>query len=98
MEVVNPFILKNKARVIKFIDDLSDIEKQQNNNEFSTRNRYTSSPDPPSQDLAIIHNLCENHKKELDNLAISKPGLKKLATISSILTQHKQYYVNMKLQ
>lgn len=56
MEVVNPFILKNKSRMIKYIDDLA----------VKPANESTLEPDliikgQPDRELAIIHSICEIH-------------------------------------
>lgn len=61
MEVVNPFILKNKARMIKFLTDLSNV------------NECPEPEDIPrgdaSRELATIHSICEMYKDEIQSLS-----------------------------
>lgn len=112
MEVVNPFILKNKIGMVKFIDELcnvdysdliSDFTDESNidgNNNGGINEDVTNYSDfdtqNPAQDLAIVHNICEVYRKDLENLAKSSQSAKRLVTILTILTQHKQYYSNLR--
>ncbi|XP_015790236.1 ras GTPase-activating protein 1 isoform X2 [Tetranychus urticae] len=84
MEVVNPFILKNKARMIKFLNDLSNVYE---------------CPDPEdiprgdaSRELATVHSLCELYKDEIFNLSHNRTTLRKLVAVSDMLTKHKLHY------
>lgn len=112
MEVVNPFILKNKIGMVKFIDELcnvdysdliSDFTDESNidgNNNGGINEDVTNYSDfdtqNPAQDLAIVHYICKVYRKDLENLAKSSQSAKRLVTILTILTQHKQYYSNLR--
>lgn len=113
MEVVNPFILKNKIGMVKFIDELCNVdfidptlidspEIDGNNNHGMNANKSASDSyieeeiEDPAHDLALVHNICETHRNELEQLGSSSPGAKKLITILTILSQHKQYYNNLR--
>ena len=106
MEVVNPFILKNKIGMVKFIDELCNVDNSDlvfdetpmtdtNNNGTNGCTHLDDQINDPAHDLAIVHKICENYRKELDQLAGSSQGAKKLVTILKILSQHKQYYANL---
>lgn len=90
MEVVNPFILKNKARLITFLDDLSTVHADKLGNEsiLHTTTKIWVNPDP-SRELAIIHSICELHLEELFALGLSRSPLRKLAILTEMLTKHK---------
>ncbi|KAL5277801.1 RASA1 family protein [Megaselia abdita] len=95
MEVVNPFILKNKERMIVFLDQLSNV----------------SDPNPPpgtyiepsgnhtctdtGRDLATLHHICNSYLPELQVLSKTVPSIKKLVTVSDMLTKHKLKYREM---
>ncbi|XP_067128890.1 LOW QUALITY PROTEIN: ras GTPase-activating protein 1 [Centruroides vittatus] len=87
MEVINPFILKNKNRMIKFLDDISNVPERPDPDE-------TISGDP-ARDLATLHHICATHKEELQNLSQTRPILKKLVTVTDMLSKHKQQYTEM---
>ncbi|XP_054709957.1 ras GTPase-activating protein 1-like [Uloborus diversus] len=87
MEVINPFILKNKNRMIKFLDDISNVPERPEPEE-------TFSGDP-ARDLATLHHICATHKEELQNLSPHRPILKKLVTVTDMLSKHKQHYTEM---
>ncbi|KFM59252.1 Ras GTPase-activating protein 1, partial [Stegodyphus mimosarum] len=87
MEVINPFILKNKNRMIKFLDDISNVPERPEPEE-------TFSGDP-ARDLATLHHICATHKEELQNLSQHRPILKKLVTVTDMLSKHKQHYTEM---
>ena len=57
MEIVNPFILKNKNRMIKYIDDLSAV--------YECPEPHIVMNGEPSRELALIHSICEIHKEEV---------------------------------
>ncbi|XP_076355488.1 ras GTPase-activating protein 1-like isoform X1 [Tachypleus tridentatus] len=87
MEVINPFILKNKNRMIKFLDDISNVPERPDPEE-------TISGDP-ARDLATIHQICATEKTELQNLSQNSATLKKLITVTEMLSKHKQVYMEM---
>lgn len=107
MDVVNPFILKNKIGMIKFVDELCNIEpvdpilfdqpfKHKENDSMSERNYPNDEITNPAQDFAIIHSTCEKYRGELEDQASISAPAKKLTAVLTILSKHKQYYVNLK--
>ncbi|KAF2362864.1 Pleckstrin domain [Trinorchestia longiramus] len=88
MEVVNPFILKNKERMICFLDTLSSITERPEICEVRTKG-------DPSRDLAQLHHICVMHLPQLTARARSQPTLKKLVTVTEMLQKHKERYQEM---
>jgi len=89
MEVVNPFILKNKERMVVFLDHLSSVREKPYPDEDRVKG-------DPARDLATIHHICEGHLEELE--AISKENMvqiKTLVTVTEMLSKHKQKYTEM---
>ncbi|XP_028159848.1 ras GTPase-activating protein 1-like [Ostrinia furnacalis] len=89
MEVVNPFILKNKERMVVFLDQLSSVPDPGNpppnsNNNFDI-----------AKELATLHHICVSHLTELQGLAKSQPAIRKLVTVTEMLTKHKHKYLEM---
>lgn len=109
MEVVNPFILKNKIGMVKFIDELCNVEftdpiyvdrpdliDDDKNGGSCFSNHLDDDIQDPAQALATVHSICENYRNQLDQLATSSKAAKKLLTILTILSKHKQYYTSLK--
>lgn len=107
MEVVNPFILKNKIGMVKFIDELCNVDftdsflledklLMDDNNNDRSGSCYGLDHLDPAYDLAVIYNVCENYHHELEQMANSSNAARKLVTILTILSQHKQYYNNLR--
>ncbi len=85
MEVVNPFILKNKERMVVFLDHLSVSKilvvcyfaRPLPNLAWLQSVREKPYPDEervkgdPARDLAIVHHLCESNLSQLKNFAKS---------------------------
>ena len=88
MEVVNPFILKNKERMIVFLDTLSSIKERPEITESRTKG-------DPSRDLAQLHHICVTHLPHLAARAKGQPSLKKLVTVTEMLQKHKERYQEM---
>jgi len=89
MEVVNPFILKNKERMVVFLDHLSSVREKPYPDEDRVKG-------DPARDLATIHHICEGHLEELND--ISKENMvqiKTLVTVTEMLSKHKQKYTEM---
>lgn len=101
MEVVNPFILKNKIGMIKFVDELCKLESSAEMANFDGNNNSVSHLEDdiqnPAQYLAAVHTICERYRGHLEQMASSSPSAKKLVAILTILSQHKQYYANLRL-
>ncbi|XP_027205911.2 RAS p21 protein activator vap isoform X2 [Dermatophagoides pteronyssinus] len=101
MEVVNPFILKNKSRMIKYIDELASSSYcSSNNNNNNNGGIDQMEPDliikcQPDRELATIHSICETHLSQIQIQAHNNATLKKLATVIEMLTAHKHKYMDM---
>lgn len=94
MEVVNPFILKNKERMVVFLDQLSAVGDPGNTNNTSNAGGSNGIQDT-GKDLATLHHICVSHLPELQNMAKTQPAIKKLVTVTEMLTKHKQKYLEM---
>ncbi|KAJ9580394.1 hypothetical protein L9F63_003948 [Diploptera punctata] len=88
MEVVNPFILKNKERMVVFLDQLSNLTEKPESEE----NRIKGDP---ARDLGTLHHICVSHLKELQALGKTQATIKKLVTVTEMLSKHKQKYLEM---
>ncbi|KAB7502503.1 Ras GTPase-activating protein 1 [Armadillidium nasatum] len=62
MEVVNPFILKNRERMINYLDMLSNVTERPEIEEVRTKSE-------PSRELAQLHHICVSHLPDLINKA-----------------------------
>lgn len=89
MEVVNPFILKNKERMVVFLDQLSNIGDP-GNPPPNTNNNFDI-----AKELATLHHICVSHLTELQGLAKTQPAIRKLVTVTEMLTKHKHKYLEM---
>ncbi|CAG9790861.1 unnamed protein product [Diatraea saccharalis] len=89
MEVVNPFILKNKERMVVFLDQLSNVPDP-GNSPPNTNNNFDL-----AKELATLHHICVSHLTELQGLARSQPAIRKLVTVTEMLTKHKHKYLEM---
>ncbi|VVD02705.1 unnamed protein product [Leptidea sinapis] len=89
MEVVNPFILKNKERMVVFLDQLSSVQDP-GSVQVNSNNNYDI-----AKELATIHHICVSHLSELQNLAKTQPAIRKLVTVTEIITKHKHKYLEM---
>ena len=70
MEVVNPFILKNKIRIIKYLDDLSLIhETTPPPAHWSVTDGQQLFSEEPVRELAHVHSIYELHAQELQDMA-----------------------------
>lgn len=81
MEIVNPFILKNKSRVIKFLDDIANVHE--------VPEAENSPRGDPARELATIHTICEIHLSDISALSHARPTLKKLAFVTELLSKHR---------
>ncbi|CAG0896575.1 unnamed protein product [Darwinula stevensoni] len=88
MEVVNPFILKNKERMIVFLDQLSNVKEKPPSEDIPVKS-------DPARDLATLHHICVTHLPDIQSMAKNQPALKKLVTVTEILTKHKERYAEM---
>lgn len=88
MEVVNPFILKNKERMIVFLDHLSSVREKP----YPDEDRIKGDT---ARDLATAHYICESHLTELTEMCRHTPSIKTLVTVTEMLTKHKLKYTEM---
>ncbi|XP_021354731.1 ras GTPase-activating protein 1-like [Mizuhopecten yessoensis] len=86
MEVINPFIKRNKERMVVFLDELSNMS------EVDT-SRLQVNINDVARNLATIHQICASHLIELRKLSESKTSLRKLVAVSEILSDHKKRYM-----
>ncbi|KAJ8962034.1 hypothetical protein NQ314_005816 [Rhamnusium bicolor] len=87
MEVVNPFILKNKERMVVFLDQLSMAGDP-------GEPRITTKPDT-AKELATLHHICVAYLTELQAVAKVTSNIKTLVTVADMLAKHKQKYLEM---
>ncbi|XP_011503859.1 PREDICTED: ras GTPase-activating protein 1 [Ceratosolen solmsi marchali] len=92
MEVVNPFILKNKERMVVFLDQLSNVSDRPEPDNIVSRNKSISDI---AKDLANLHHICVLHLKELQILSKQQATIKQLVTVTEMLSKHKQKYKEM---
>lgn len=88
MEVVNPFILKNKERMVVFLDHLSSVREKPYPDEDRVKG-------DPARDLATVHHICESHLPELVDISKEMSQIKTLVTVTEMLSKHKQKYTEM---
>ena len=67
MEIVNPFILKNKSKMIKFLDDMSAACDPH----FPPPVQWAGNQsfEEPTRELALIHSICDLHKEEIQEMS-----------------------------
>ncbi|XP_067664824.1 ras GTPase-activating protein 1-like isoform X1 [Haliotis asinina] len=83
MESVQPFIKKNKERVVQFLETLSNIPVD---------NTIPECPEgDPARDLATIHQLCAAHLEDLRAQSEAQPALKRFVVVTEKLTSKKEY-------
>jgi Ras GTPase-activating protein 1 len=87
MEVINPFLLENKQRIVAFLDEISNVTDPPTPHD-------TSALIDISRSLATIHQICTTHLQELQTISNTKPFIKKLVTVTEMLTNHKQRYMS----
>uniref|UniRef100_A0A182K4P8 Ras GTPase-activating protein 1 n=1 Tax=Anopheles christyi TaxID=43041 RepID=A0A182K4P8_9DIPT len=97
MEVVNPFILKNKERMIVFLDQLSSVTDPNPPpgcmQEPSSSSILSSSD--AGRELATLHHICVSYLPELQAMSKTNNALKKLVTVTEMLSKHKLKYREM---
>lgn len=91
MEVVNPFILKNKERMVVFLDQLSAIGDPGE----SCRERVGISRPDTARELATLHHICVAHLPELQALSKQQTAIRTLVTVTDMLAKHKHKYLEM---
>lgn len=119
MEVVNPFILKNKERMIVFLDQLSSVtdpnpppgcmQEQSNSSTLSSSDAgraerallvyafhlTIASVCHTGRELATLHHICVSYLPELQAMSKTNNALKKLVTVTEMLSKHKLKYREM---
>ncbi|XP_055694825.1 ras GTPase-activating protein 1 [Lutzomyia longipalpis] len=96
MEVVNPFILKNKERMIVFLDQLSSISDPNLPPGYIPETSYSNHMySDAGRELATLHHICVSHLQDLQALSKTNNSIKKLVTVTDMLTKHKLKYREM---
>lgn len=109
MDVVNPFILKNKIGMVKFVDELCNIElvepalidnsvdcdtnNNNNSNDSSEPNNSFEQHSDLTHDLATVHEICEKYLADLEQQAEVSQTARKLVTTLKLLSKNKQYLI-----
>ncbi|XP_043221540.1 ras GTPase-activating protein 1-like isoform X2 [Amphibalanus amphitrite] len=88
MEVVNPFIIKNRERMVGFLDHLSNVQVRPEPEDLPLKG-------DPARELGIIHQICSQHLKHIQDQCRTQPSLRKLVTVTQILDKHKKTYQEM---
>ncbi|CAH3132087.1 unnamed protein product [Porites lobata] len=85
MTPVNPFILKNREKMINFLDELSNVTQCPQITEQVSSDL--------SRDLAALHDICLTYESELQQLSQSQPALKKLVAVTETLRQREHQFL-----
>ncbi|XP_038073603.1 ras GTPase-activating protein 1-like [Patiria miniata] len=85
MVVINPFIVINKGRMCHFLNELATVSEIPPPSEVP--------PIDLARQLAALHQLCVTHLKELQQLSVVQPSLKKLLAVTEMLTQNRNQYM-----
>lgn len=72
MEIVNPFILKNKSKMIKFLDDMSSACDPHCPPPVQWSAVNNPSFEEPTRELALIHSICDLHKREIQEMSANR--------------------------
>ncbi|CAG0885228.1 unnamed protein product [Cyprideis torosa] len=87
MEVLNPFILKNKERMIIFLENLSNVR------EMPPSEDVHYDRNDPARDLATLHHICRSHLGEIQQRSQADHSLRRLVTVTEMLQKHKEKYM-----
>ncbi|XP_054153029.1 ras GTPase-activating protein 1-like [Oppia nitens] len=90
MEVVNPFILKNKSKMIRYLDDLSNADSSLPLTPVWSPKHRNPTPEPPTRELAFIHSICEQNMTEIRALSERNGNLRKLSVVIEMLYKRKE--------
>ncbi|CAL1535836.1 unnamed protein product [Lymnaea stagnalis] len=85
MEVVQPFVKKNKDRMISYLDELSNIPREPSVHEIL--------PGDSARELATIHQLCDTHLDALKALMQNQTSTRRIVVVTEMLTNHKKRYM-----
>ncbi|XP_013087831.2 ras GTPase-activating protein 1-like [Biomphalaria glabrata] len=85
MEVVQPFVKKNKDRMISYLDELSSVQREPSVHEIL--------PGDPARELATIHHLCDTHLEALKDIMQRQVSTRKIVVVTEMLTNHKKRYM-----
>ncbi|XP_031570503.1 ras GTPase-activating protein 1-like [Actinia tenebrosa] len=85
MTPVNPFMQKNRDKVIAFINEISSV------NDCPDTHEQVSSD--PARDLASLQDICVVYKSDLKQLSTTQPCLKKLVAVTEALQQREQQFI-----
>jgi Ras GTPase-activating protein 1 len=85
MEIINPFIKENQQRMVMFLDELSNVPE--------VNVQFERPATDLARSLATIHQICVSHLEELTRMSQTQPFIKKLVTVTDMLTNHKIHYM-----
>ncbi|XP_033634432.1 ras GTPase-activating protein 1-like [Asterias rubens] len=85
MVVINPFIVINKGRMCHFLNELASMKDIPSPN--------TVPPIDLARQLAALHQLCVTYTKELQQLSVVQPSLKRLLAVTEMLTLNRNQYM-----
>lgn len=88
MEVINPFIIKNRERMAMFLDHLSNVQSRPESEDIPMRGDC-------SRELAEIHQICSQNIKHIQEMSKTNPALRHLVTVTLMLDKHKATYMSM---
>ncbi|XP_028399121.1 ras GTPase-activating protein 1-like isoform X2 [Dendronephthya gigantea] len=86
---LNPFIQKNKPRLVNFIDKLSSISVCPPTNEQVTSDL--------ARNLAFLHDKCVTHSQALKELAQNTPPLRNLLNVTENISNKAKVYVSSRV-
>ncbi|XP_022105967.1 ras GTPase-activating protein 1-like [Acanthaster planci] len=85
MVVINPYIVINKGRMCHFLNELATVTECPPPGEVP--------PIDLARQLAALHQLCVTYIKELQQLSVVQPSLKKLLAVTEMLTHNRNQYM-----
>lgn len=85
LKAVNPFLQRYKARMIQFLDEISDVSEYYGSSEVL--------PSDQARELAAIHDICIQHEDKLQQLSATQPQARILVAITDGIKKQKEKYL-----
>ncbi|KAK3701433.1 hypothetical protein RRG08_015853 [Elysia crispata] len=85
MEVVQPFVKKNREKMISYLDELSNVPREPPVHEILLGD--------PARELATIHQLCDVNIEALKAMIPTQGSTRKIVVVTEMLTNHKKRYM-----
>lgn len=85
MEVVNPFILKNKSRMIKYVDEIATVPNGYLDHSLAMEPDFVFKGHP-DRELANILSICESHLHQIQAQTPNRVSLNLIFQYSLMLT------------